>query len=493
MKRLLTARKGFLLSFNTISLQRKLLFFVVVTLSLIFTLSGIYVYKLLNDSFMEAEHRHLVHLSESLAPKVGVWYFVNKESGNEGLDHFLRQILTAYDLEYITFKDTSGALLSEIRSPGYIEGDRYNLIYAKTVHNPSGSVSEKPIGMLEIAYNNRALKEFSQKYFKMGMLLVLILILYFYMERRLLKGLLNPLRVIAAEIKGYMPGDKLVFESFDRQRNDEISEIVHGFRHMQHNIDDAIKRREAEEANNRAKDAFLLKQSRFIEMGTMINNIAHQWKQPLNIIELGITDLTVKSMMGVPVDPDHQQKIFGDIHKQVAYMSKTIDIFKNFLDDNQNTAEKKLFSLKEAIEETLQLLGSTFDKKQIALILDLDEKVQVYGSSNELEQALLVILNNAADTHCSEVRIECGSESENIFLKIYDNGGGFDPAIANVMFDAYFTTKHQSQGTGLGLFIAKTIIEIRLNGTIEAHNTDGGALFMIRLPFPPDELREAAS
>lgn len=337
-----TLLKGFTRPFSAVSLQRKLLLFIVVALSLIFAGSGLFIYKLVNDTFMESEKRHIAVISESLSSKVGVWYFINKESDNFRMDEFLKTMLDSYSLEYIAFRDKNGLLISEVRSPSYIPGDPYNLEYEKAVYDPQNNGSKNSIGKLEIGYGQHILKELSRKYYTAGVLLVSLLALYFYLEMRLLKELLTPLRKIASEIKGYLPGKKLVFESFNENKGDAISEIVNGFLHMQNNIDDAMRQKEIEEENNREKDAILMKQSRFIEMGTMINNIAHQWKQPLNIIELCITDLTVKSMMG-NVNPQYQQKLFDDMHMQVAYMSKTLDIFKNFLNDDRNKKRERYF------------------------------------------------------------------------------------------------------------------------------------------------------
>ncbi|MFA6630635.1 MAG: HAMP domain-containing sensor histidine kinase, partial [Sulfuricurvum sp.] len=220
-----------------------------------------------------------------------------------------------------------------------------------------------------------------------------------------------------------------------------------------------------------------------IEMGTMINNIAHQWKQPLNVIELCIADLSIKSMMG-PIDPAYQQKLFDDMHLQISYMSKTIDIFKNFLNDGQSTKKMEVFSIKRAIEETMHLLGSTLSSKKISTAFTLDEKSSVYGSINEMEQVILIIINNAIEAKSTRITVMCIAGKEENIIKISDNGGGFSPNIIDHMFDAYFTTKHQSQGTGLGLFIAKMIIEMKFKGTIEAQNYNDGALFIIKLPYP---------
>lgn len=465
-------------------MQRKLLLFVVVALSLIFASGAVLIYRLVNDTFIESEKRHIAIISEPLSAKVGVWYFINKETADLQMDAFLRNMMISYNLEYIAFRDPNGTIVSEVKDSHYASDDPYNLAYEKTVHTPGSGEVQNRLGTLEIAYSHHVLKQLSFKYYTAGALLLLLLALYFYLEMRLLKELLNPLRNIASEIKRYMPGDKLAFEPINQNKDDVIYEIVNGFLHMQQNIDDAMRKREIEEENNRIKDAILLKQSRFIEMGTMINNIAHQWKQPLNIIELCITDLTIKGMMGT-VKHDYQQKLFNDMHLQVAFMSKTLDIFKNFLDDDQKEKKRETFFIKKAIEDTMQLLGSTLEKKRIVTEFALDETSCAYGSINEIEQAILIIINNAIDAGSTKISIECKRRKEGNVIRINDNGGGFDPAVIDNVFDAYFTTKHQSQGTGLGLFIAKMIVEMKFNGTIEALNYKDGALLVITLPLAP--------
>lgn len=471
-------------SFSTISLQRKLLLFVVIALSVIFTASGILIYTLVNDTFIESEKRHIAIISEPLSAKIGVWYFINKETASLQMDEFLNGMLDDYSLEYIAFKDQNGSLVAEVTHEGYSPDDPYNLIYTKIVHSPGNNTQQSHLGTLIIANSHHVLKELSFKYYIVGILLILLLGVYFYLEMRLLKELLNPLRHIAAQIKNYLPGDKLSFGRIGENHSDDvISEIAHGFLQMQANIDEAMQRKRIEEENNRAKDAFLLKQSRFIEMGTMINNIAHQWKQPLNIIELCITDLTFKSMFGQS-DPEHQQKLFDDMHRQVAYMSKTIDIFRNFLNEDNEEKHKEIFPLKKAIEDSIQLLGSTLDKKNITTRFSLDDNAKAFGSISEIEQVFLIIINNAIDAGSTHIAIGCSVGKGENLITFQDNGGGFDPDVIEKVFDAYFTTKHQSQGTGLGLFIAKMIVEMKFHGTIEALNIDEGAMLRIHLPLP---------
>ncbi|WP_373035948.1 sensor histidine kinase [Sulfurimonas sp.] len=477
---------------GAVSLQRKLFMFIVVALSLIIIISGAFIYKLVNNTCMKSENTHIAVIAESLAPRVSVWYFINKQADNSQMNEFLKEMLVSYKLEYIAFRDKDGVLISESNTSEYVAGDSYNVKYKKDIYSPQSENLKNSMGTIEIVKSNYMLRELSYKYTTTGILLAALLALYFYLEMRLLKGLLMPLSRIATEIKGYMPGDKLIFKSFASNKDDVIFEIVNGFLHMQKNIDDAMREKAIEEENNKAKDSFLLKQSRFIEMGTMISNISHQWKQPLNIVELCITDLTLKGMTG-EVDSKYQEKLFNEIHNQVVFMSKTIDVFKNFLSEEHNEKNVEVFSIKKAILESLQLLDSIFDNKNIAIEVNTDEASFAYGSISEIEQAILVILHNAVDAISGtnkingKIIIDCTVEEENNVIKIYDNGGGFDPVNLDKIFDAYFTTKHQAQGTGLGLFITKTIVEIKFSGTIEAYNYKDGALFVIKIPLAKQE------
>ena len=485
-------RKKIIKSLSAVSLQRKLFMFVLVALSLIIVAAGTFIYNLVNDTFIKSEKTHIAIIAESLAPKVGVWYFINNQANVSEMDDFLKSMLISYKLEYIAFKNIDGVIISKSSTSAYISGDSYNIEYEQSVYSPKKDKFKNSMGSLELVKSNQMLKELSNKYILTGILFTALLSLYFYLEMRLLKGLLMPLSRIANEIKGYMPGDKLTFESVVINKDDVIFEIVNGFMHMQQNIDDGIIEKSMEEEKSKAKDAFLLKQSRFIEMGTMISNIAHQWKQPLNIVELCITDLTIKSMLG-KVDSKDQEKNFNEIHNQVLFMSKTIDLFKNFLSEEHRIKNIEIFSIQRAVSESLQLLESVFSKSKISIEVNIDNESFAYGSISEMEQAILIILNNAIDAilgrnkHNGKVIIKSIIENGNNVIKISDNGGGFDTNITDKIFDAYFTTKHQAQGTGLGLFITKTIIEIKFNGTIEAFNLNNGSLFVIKIPLPIEE------
>lgn len=487
---MLTTQNAFKL-FNTISVHRKLLLFVVLLMTLIITSISIVIYTLVINTFVESGKRHIVTLSESLTPKIGIWYFINKDSNHLTMEPFLHNIRVTSKLDYISFTDKNGTLIADTESPQYLKNSSYNIIYQQNIYTPDNSNNQEFLGVLKIVYSQQILEDLSHKFVIVGMMLSVLMALYFYLEMRLLSELLTPLKKIAARIKRYLPGDQLIFEPQYLQKKDVISEIANGFLHMQHNIDTAMQKEQIEEENNRMKDAILMKQARFIEMGMMINNIAHQWKQPLNIIELCITDLSIKNMMGVS-DSEYQHKLFNDMHLQVEFMSKTLDIFKNFLDNNQHTKHCELFSIKKAIEDSIQLIHSALEKKHTEIDLFLDEASYGYGSISEIEQVLVILINNALDANSTKITIECKKTSNDNIIQIYDNGGGMPQEILENIFDAYFTTKHPSQGTGLGLFIAKMVIENKFNGRIEAFNYQNGALFSINLPLSNNTPKEHA-
>lgn len=489
-----TSYKKFIKKTDTVPLQRKLLFSVVMMLSLILVISNVIIYKLVSNTFVEAEENHVQVIAETLSKKVSVLYFISDKTDNSRINDLFQKAVADYKLEYLCFKDESGLVISKLKLPQYTQDNSYNVKYKIDVYSPEDTNTKKNImGTLELGYTNNMLKELMHKYIITAIIFVVLLIFYFYLEMRLLKELLMPLNKIAIKIKNYKPGDKLIFKKYNsNSKEDVIHQITSGFIQMQKNIDDAMRDREIEEEKARAKDAFLVKQSRFIEMGTMISNIAHQWKQPLNIIEISISDLTIKDMLG-ETDSNYQKKVYDNIHNQVAFMSRTIDIFKNFLSDDSSKKNLEIFSIKKAVTESLQLLNSILDNNDVIIETNLCEESFAYGSISEMEQALLVLINNAADAITNnnienpKIKIECSKQDDKNIINIYDNGGGFDSNIIDKIFDAYFTTKHPTQGTGLGLFITKTIIELKFKGTIEATNYKDGALFVIKLPLAKSE------
>ncbi len=233
----------------------------------------------------------------------------------------------------------------------------------------------------------------------------------------------------------------------------------------------------------REKDKQLMQQSRLAQMGEMISMIAHQWRQPLNSISLTSSNLQLKCMMQ-DIDADFFDKELKLIDKYSQHLSKTIDDFRGFFKENKT---KESSSLKEMVEDTLDIVKTSIDSKNIALnILELcDDSFMTFP--NEIKQVVLNILKNAEDalldtnTQDPTITIESVCSEETKILLISDNAGGIPKDIINKIFDPYFSTKLEKDGTGLGLYMSKTIIEEHCEGKLRVSNDEDGAIFMIEL------------
>ena len=242
---------------------------------------------------------------------------------------------------------------------------------------------------------------------------------------------------------------------------------------------------------NRQKDLILNEQSKLVSMGEMIGNIAHQWRQPLSVISTGITGMQVEKEYGLLTD----EKFLNTcdvINSNAQYLSKTIDDFRNFIKGDRI---KKEFNLKSDINSFLHLVEGTIKTANIKIILDLDENIIVNGYENELTQCFINIFNNSKDVlleNDEENRflfITTKQNNTEIIITIKDNGGGIPDDVIHRVFEPYYTTKHKSLGTGLGLHMTHNLIVDGMNGSIDVYNCEydynniaqKGAEFIIKL------------
>jgi signal transduction histidine kinase len=225
-------------------------------------------------------------------------------------------------------------------------------------------------------------------------------------------------------------------------------------------------------------------QSRLAAMGEMIGNIAHQWKQPLNA--LNILLYNIKDCF----DSDEREPELLDNFVEkgtdlVMKMASTIDDFRYFFKPNK---KKEKFCINKSINDSLALVNASLKHNNISLISSLKGELVVVGFPNEYSQVILNILNNAKDAIIAKgvegkIKIETCLESGSAVVKITDNAGGIPEKILNRVFDPYFTTKREERGTGIGLYMSKMIIEEHMSGQIKVHNTTDGAEFTIITPI----------
>ncbi|MGB5792817.1 PAS domain S-box protein [Poseidonibacter sp.] len=243
---------------------------------------------------------------------------------------------------------------------------------------------------------------------------------------------------------------------------------------------------------NREKDKQLHEQAKMIQMGELIGNIAHQWRQPLSLISTSVSGLKLQKELNMLSD-DEYYKTLDNIISKTQELSKTIDTFSSFIKED-NT--KTLFILQEKVEQTINIISNTLENHKIKIVKNFDkEPFEIYARPYLVSQAVLNIITNSKDILIEKqipnpvIKICIKRSKDKIKIIIEDNAGGIDANIIDKVFEPYFTTKHQSQGTGMGLHNSYNFIVKELQGIIYVKNSDIGAVFVINIPF--EENRKA--
>jgi PAS domain S-box-containing protein len=233
----------------------------------------------------------------------------------------------------------------------------------------------------------------------------------------------------------------------------------------------------------REKEQMLIQQSRQAAMGEMIGNIAHQWRQPLNALGLTVQQLLLFYDLG-EFNREFLDKSILQSMELIQHMSKTIDDFRNYFRPDK---EKVEFKVREVIANTLSLIEDSFNNQNIGIEVVAKDDAVIYGYQNEFAQALLNILNNARDALIEReidnpmVTITIYCKGDRAVVTIADNARGIPKEIMEKIFDPYFTTKGPQAGTGVGLFMSKTIIEKNMGGSLAVRNIANGAEFRIEV------------
>ena len=216
----------------------------------------------------------------------------------------------------------------------------------------------------------------------------------------------------------------------------------------------------------------------------MLGNIAHQWRQPLAIINTVVAILDEKNSTDSLSKEEISEKL-QSMQNRIIYMSDTIEDFMNYYRPDK---AKSMFNISDAIEKSLDIVSFDISKdSNISINLDLNKNLVTYGLMNEFVQVIVTILSNVRDVIVEHsfkdknIDINVYKKDNTIILSIADNCGGIDEKNLSKIFDPYFTTKHQSMGTGLGLYIARMIIEENMGAKISAQNINNGAKFMIEI------------
>ena len=221
---------------------------------------------------------------------------------------------------------------------------------------------------------------------------------------------------------------------------------------------------------NTKQQSMLSQQAKMAAMGEMLGNIAHQWRQPLSLITTAASGMKMQKEFD-SLDDETFERSIDNITNSAQYLSKTIDDFRNFFKTNNIESD---INIKNVLEKTLKLTNAQFKANQIDLHQDIIDYT-IYGVENELMQALINILNNSKDIlitkeYTKQISIKTYKENDKGILEISDNGGGIDDEILEKVFEPYFTTKHQSQGTGIGLYMTEEIIQKHFQASLSMKN-----------------------
>lgn len=289
-----------------------------------------------------------------------------------------------------------------------------------------------------------------------------------YLENRLAPDIFTPDRVRVTELLCQQAAISL-------ENARMMAEIGEFNAQLEQRVSDEVSR-------NREKDHLLIQQSRLAVMGEMINNIAHQWRQPLNALGLVLGNLQDAQRFN-ELTQDYLAQQVEEGWRYIQNMSHTINDFRNFFRPNK---DKEVFNLKNAIHDAMTLVEASFKAHCIELIVDAPDDVYMRGFPNEYAQVLLNLMTNAKEAilvkgcNNGKITLTLRQVEKVAQLNVTDNGGGISEEILPRLFEPYFSTKET--GTGIGLYMSKMIIENSMNGQISVKNVSNGAEFSIITP-----------
>ncbi|MCK5110814.1 MAG: sensor histidine kinase [Arcobacteraceae bacterium] len=333
-------------------------------------------------------------------------------------------------------------------------------------------------------------------------LLALLIILSSVIIYLITSNMLKPLKKLTNDIKNLSTKIDNKFKGNIEDKFDEVDEIRYSFdifvklikddkkqlndfnMNLQNKVDEEVEK-------NKINQELLMQQSKMAAMGEMLESIAHQWRQPLSVITTSSTGIQMQKEFEILTDKFLLESCDA-ITNSAEHLSQTIDDFRNFFKQDKR---KKIFNIKETLEATITLLISKFKNRSIEIIKNIDD-VEISGFRNELIQVFMNILNNARDELETKdykrlIFVDIVKQNDTVIIMIKDNAGGIPKEVLPNIFDAHFTTKDEKDGTGIGLYMTKKIIEDSFNGIIEAktieYEYDGqnysGALFTISIPI----------
>ena len=319
------------------------------------------------------------------------------------------------------------------------------------------------------------LEKLNQYFIISSIVIVLALIMSFIFSKHL--------QVLLEHISNTRASNRLL-KSKVRDKNKELLKYNEELKSLNENLEYRVQE---EVEKNKEKDAQLYEQAKMASMGEMIGNIAHQWRQPLSIISTIASGIKLRHKIN-QLELETVSSQMDDIIDKTKHLSDTIDTFKNFLIDKRTFDE---VVIQDSLNDSINIIESSLKYSNIQLIKDINENepIKIMTIQNELIQVLINIFHNAKDILIERkidyptVHIKLSKVDNMVVIIVEDNAGGIPENIILRIFEPYFTTKHKSQGTGLGLHMSYKIVTESLKGQIYVKNGEKGARFYIQLPL----------
>ena len=462
-------------------------FFIIVTMPTYFFTT--YQFK---NIIKNSEQERITVALDTIKPIISIHIFLNQD---KQLNELLNNMFKHEDIKSVKLVSTEDDELYYKKRDGFKNKENVKS-HQSYILDP---VSQVKIATLYLKYTNHHLTEYNEQILIVLISTILFSIFIFSIGFLYIRGDFVALKGIAESLKQYSlnKNTKPIIQS---SRSKEISTIANVANQMFVNIEGYVKelksfnhklekRVKYEIDKQQNQQRLMIHQSRQAAMGEMLESIAHQWRQPLNIIGLAAANLETEYELGL-IDKKKFHDKMEIISLNINYMSSTIDDFRNFLNPQKNLIN---FEAKQSINDVLKILKAQFSNLNISYMVEQNCDTIFHGVENEFKQVMIILLNNAKDAIKIEqekdqhkqgnIRIVLDCLDSYGVINIYDNGCGIDDAIKESIFDPYFTTKSNANGTGIGLYIAKNIIESKMKGNITVKNTADGCCFNIYIPL----------
>ena len=432
------------------------------------------------------EHEKVQLMVSTLAPTIALNLSFNQ---SKEVGKLLETMLKEKNIKSV--KLASESFQKELVKEQQIQGALHT--YTTTIMDP---FKKKEIATISVIHSFEYVNRLSQRVNKILLTIFAFALFIFLLFYIAMKRELDALKVIASAFHNYSRTNRMSPIEV-RSSTSEIDTIGRTANEMIHHISSYLQRlkkfnteleQQVEEkvAQLTSQEKMMIHQSRQAAMGEMLESIAHQWRQPLNIIGLSCANLEMQHELGTLSDAEFKDKM-QIIAKNINYMSSTIDDFRDFLNPERTPV---VFNPKETIDAVYDILAAQLENNKIKVNIKSEDSITLYGIENEFKQVVFILLNNAKDAikgvqknfdnFQGEITISLFRKDVTSVITVCDNGGGIKEDIIHSIFDPYFTTKFASSGTGIGLYIAKNVIESRMKGKLKVFNTKTGCCFSIK-------------